>query len=69
MPMSSWSAEQIAREFHATYERFAPDHGYETRVESAVPWSRVPKSNRDLMVATAEDLLRRGVIAPGRRIR
>lgn len=59
------TATAIAREFHATYERLAPGHGYKTREESAVPWEDVPKSNRDLMVETVHDLLARGIILPG----
>lgn len=54
--------EQIAREFHETYERLAPDHGYETRKESAVPWSEVPEQNRSLMIAVIEELLARNVL-------
>lgn len=44
-------AEDIARRFHETYERLAPDFGYETRSESAVPWEDVPERNRLLMQA------------------
>jgi hypothetical protein len=56
-------AEAIARAFHESYERQAPDHGYETRVASAVPWDEVPENNRALMTAVVEDLLDRDVIA------
>jgi hypothetical protein len=56
------TAEQIAAAFHEAYERLAPDHGYETRRESAVPWEEVPERNRDLMVAVVQDLLDRQVI-------
>lgn len=55
-------AEEIAREFHETYERLAPRHSYETRPESAVAWDDVPENNRRLMVAVADELLERGVI-------
>ncbi len=58
-------AERIACQFHATYERLAPDHGYETRRDSARPWTEVPDQNRDLMVAVAQHLLDTGVIRPG----
>lgn len=58
-------AERIAREQHETYERLAPEHGYQTRARSAVPFDQVPPDNRGLMIATARDLLRRGVIIPG----
>lgn len=56
------SPEQIAQAFHETYERLAPDHGYETREASAKPWDEVPESNRNLMVAVAAELVDAGVI-------
>lgn len=56
-------AEDIARRFHATYERLAPELGYTTREASAVPWPEVPEKNRKLMIATVQRLLDRGVIA------
>ena len=57
-------ARTVARWFHDEYERLAPDFGYRTREESAVPWVDVPDANRDLMIATAECVLRR--LAAGR---
>lgn len=51
--------EELARLFHETYERLAPQHGYETRPESAVAWEAVPQRNRDLMVATCAVVLDR----------
>ena len=59
------SAERIARAFHEAYERLAPEHGYETRPDSAVGWEDVPTNNRALMVAVAAELLERGVIREG----
>lgn len=56
-------AEDVAREFHETYERLAPDHGYRTREASAKPWAAVPEGNKGLMVAVAQELIDRGVIA------
>lgn len=50
-------AEYIARRFHETYEMLAPLYGYETRVESAVPWPEVPETNRKLMKAVVQALL------------
>jgi hypothetical protein len=35
------TAEALARLFHETYERLAPEFGYETRKASAVPWEEV----------------------------
>ena len=58
-------AEVIARRFHAAYEWLSPSFGYRTRTESAKPWAEVPKQNRDLMIATVDELLRNGVILPG----
>jgi hypothetical protein len=55
-------AERIARAFHESYERQAPDYGYQTREASAVPWDDVPERNRRLMIAVVVDLLDRGVI-------
>jgi len=47
------TAEQIAKFFHDTYEKLASQHGYKTRKESAVPWSKVPNNNKSLMIAVA----------------
>jgi hypothetical protein len=55
-------AEEIARAFHETYERLAPDHGYETRKASAVPWADVPEQNQSLMIAVAQSLLDSGLL-------
>jgi hypothetical protein len=51
------TAEDLARLFHETYERLAPQYGYETRKESAKPWEEVPDQNRRLMVAVCEELI------------
>jgi hypothetical protein len=50
-------AESLARFFHETYERLAPDFSYETRKASAVPWEQVPDNNRRLMIAVAAAVL------------
>ena len=50
-------AETVARMFHDTYERLAPEHGYRTRKASAVPWDQVPQANRELMIATSREVL------------
>jgi hypothetical protein len=47
------SDEDVAQLFHDTYERLAPEHGYETRKASAVPWEDVPTNNKSLMIAVA----------------
>ena len=48
--------EALAALFHAVYERLAPQYGYETRSESAVPWSQVPENNKRLMIAVAAEV-------------
>lgn len=58
-------AHELAAAFHEAYERLAPEHGYRTRESSAKPWNEVPQQNKDLMVHTIVDLMRRGVIEKG----
>ena len=53
------TGEDLARIFHEEYERLAPDFGYKTRDETAVPWERVPEQNKKLMIATADSVLGR----------
>jgi hypothetical protein len=53
----SGDAMAVARLFHETYERLAPDFGYRTREASAKPWDEVPEQNRALMVATVREVL------------
>ena len=50
-------AERLARFFHETYERLAPEYNYETRKASAVPWQLVPENNKRLMIAVAGEIL------------
>jgi hypothetical protein len=50
-------AEALARRFHETYERLAPEYGYRTREASAVPWDDVPEANKGLMIAVCGELL------------
>jgi hypothetical protein len=49
--------EELAQLFHETYERLAPEHNYQTRKASAVPWSDVPENNKNLMIAVAGEVL------------
>jgi hypothetical protein len=51
------TAERIAARFHETYERRAPEFGYETRAASAVPWMDVPENNRRLMTAVCGEVV------------
>ena len=50
-------AERLARFFHETYERLAPDFGYRTREASAKPWDQVPEENRELMICTCAEVI------------
>jgi len=54
-----YTPEELAREFHDTYERLAPSFGYETRKESAKPWNEVPEQNRRLMTAVCREIIDR----------
>lgn len=58
-PAEGWDAERLARLFHETYERLAPDFGYRTRDASAKPWEQVPEDSRALMTATCAEVLAR----------
>jgi len=55
-PARDW-ADIWAQDFHDTYERTAPQFGYETRPESAKPWADVPENNRKLMTAVCAEVL------------
>jgi hypothetical protein len=59
MGLEAMTAEELAQLFHDTYEKLAPDYGYETRKASAVPWSDVPEPNKSLMIAVADKVLDR----------
>ena len=49
--------EKLAKLFHESYERLAPNYGYKTREASAKPWSEVPKNNKDLMIAVCAEVI------------
>jgi hypothetical protein len=58
--------EALARRFHDTYERLAPEHGWQTQESTrAKPWQDVPRHNRELMLATIAALLDDGTIGVG----
>lgn len=48
-------AEKLARFFHNTYERLAPDYGYETRPETRT-FSPLTKNGK-LMVAVCREVI------------
>jgi|SRR5579871_1109787 len=52
-------AGQLARLFHETYERLAPEFGYATRPETARSWEEIPEDspNKRLMMAVAGEVL------------
>jgi len=57
-------AANLARRFHETYERLAPNFGYETRKESAKPWADVPERNKNLMIAVCAEILSAAPVSP-----
>jgi hypothetical protein len=59
--ISLLDAEGLARLFHETYEKLAPQYGYETREESRTDWQDVPDNNKQLMIATCRELLSKGI--------
>lgn len=50
------AAEDLARQFHETYERLAPTFNWDTQEASREPWDNLPDNQRDLMVAVIEEL-------------
>ncbi len=59
MAIEKPSALQLAQFLHETYESFAPRFGWETQKKSRKTWDKVPKENRDLMVAVARAVILR----------
>lgn len=57
------TAEQLAQKFHEAYERLAPEHSYQTRKASAVPWADVPANNKALMIAVCNEILTKELTA------
>ena len=51
-------SEKLAKLFHETYERLAPEFNYKTRKASAVPWEMVPENNKKLMIAVCSEVER-----------
>jgi hypothetical protein len=56
--------EQLAQLFHETYERLAPEYGYETRPETAKRWEEIPadNNNKRLMIAVAGEIMKKVVL-------
>ena len=53
----SIDAEFMARMFHEKYEKLAPSFGYVTRKATAKSWFEIPKNNKKLMIAVAQEIL------------
>ena len=53
----SRDAEALAKRFHETYERLAPQYAYKTQASSAVDWAEVPQNNKRLMIAVCAEIL------------
>ena len=52
-------ARKLAKKFHEIYERLAPEFGYATRKETAIPWDDIPEgnSNKQLMIAVCDEII------------
>ncbi len=68
-PAQPDTAEEAAKDFHETYERLAPQFGYETRKESAKPWAEIPENNRKLMIAVAGEVIQRAIVSATAQLR
>ncbi len=55
-------AEGIARALHETQGLLSEQHGQGPNPDGDVPWERLPKERRELLIATAKALLENGVI-------
>lgn len=55
-PMSL-TPERLARRFHEIYEALADNFGYKTRLESRCDWKDVPEKQKELMRATAKEIM------------
>ena len=53
----TYSADDVAKMFHETYEDLAPEFGYETRIDTRKDWKEVPENNRELMKATCKTVV------------
>jgi len=49
--------EALAKFFHDTYERLAPEYCYQTRASSTVSWPEVPANNKQLMIAVCREVV------------
>lgn len=56
--LADGDAAALAKKFHETYERLAPEYGYKTRKDSAVKWADVPAKNKSLMTAVCAELFK-----------
>lgn len=56
------TVEEIAEQFHYTYEALAPSFGWSTQAASRTSWEDLPATNKALMTATISALLARGII-------
>ena len=54
-------AAALAKRFHETYEKLAPQFNYKTREESKGAWDEVPEANKKLMIATCAEILKQGI--------
>lgn len=60
VPTEAFDAMDLAILFHHTYEKLAPNHGYDTRVETRVFDPESP--NGKLMLAVCRELMAKGLV-------
>lgn len=58
MGLNGLTAEDLARKFHAEYERLAPEFGWKTQENCrAKGFDELPESNRELVVEVARQVI------------
>ena len=51
------TAEQLAKEFHNTYENFAENNGWKTQKDCRVKFDDLPDKNKETMIDTCQHIL------------
>lgn len=53
-------AHKLVREFHAVYERLAPEYHFNSK--RVISWEEIPKQEKLLLVGIFADMLDKGII-------
>ena len=62
-------SEKIAKELYETYGKLTPEFEPKTRRRTDLSWEKAPQQNKDLMIAVVKNLMRRGVLSAGSKIK